>query len=69
MGEIEKFLSKLDKWGYVTLNVIGEDSEIFTVGEVMKKISEIGVSEIGNTYWEQVEFESKNGDIYELIAL
>lgn len=69
MGEVNEFLKKLNNEDMVSLGLLEEDMEIYTLKQVKREIKRIGVNEIVDTYWEQLIFESKDGGLYELALM
>ena len=69
MGKVNEFLKKLNNEDMVSLGLLEEDMEIYTLKQVKREIKRIGVNEIVDTYWEQLIFESKDGGLYELALM
>ncbi|MBS5307714.1 hypothetical protein [Clostridium sp.] len=69
MGEVNEFLKKLNNEDMVSLGLLEEDMEIYTLKQVKREIKRIGVNEIVDTYWEQLIFESKDGGLYEIALM
>lgn len=69
MGEVNEFLKKLNNEDMVSLGLLEEDMEIYTLKQAKREIKRIGVNEIVDTYWEQLIFESKDGGLYELALM
>lgn len=69
MGEVNEFLKKLNNEDMVSLGLLEEDMEIYTLKQAKREIKRIGVNEIVDTYWEQLIFESKDGGLYEIALM
>lgn len=46
--------------------IINDEQKVYSLEKIEKLISEIGVKEVVDTYFEQIIFKSNNGEIYEL---
>ena len=69
MGEVNIFLNELIDRDVVSLGILEGEIEVYRVEEVRKKISEIGVIEVIDTYWDNLIFKAKDNELYELMIM
>lgn len=59
-------LMKDDERECITLNILGEEMIALDFDDAIKKINELGVDYIIDTYFEGIIFKSLSNEIYEL---
>ena len=71
MVEVIDFLDHSKKKGYemVTLNLMGEKLVVLDIPSAIEEIKKIDIKCILDTYFEEINFESNNGELYELVLM
>lgn len=74
MGEFKKFIKDLKKmgFGYVGMEeVFGNDDDnakLIGIDEVINIVKELGVKELGDIYYEEISFITKDNKYIEVIG-
>lgn len=64
MGEMKNFIEGLKELEISTVSLeVDEKSKLIDIENVLSEVEKIGIKEIGNTYFEEINFIAKNGEL------